>query len=168
QWTGYKGWVQGVKNYTVQKYNQQGQLLQTFNVGTDSTYTDTQQDVVNQVLFYKITATAVQAGVSVSVSNEIKIVKNINLYNPTAFNPDSKASSLNKTFSVKGHFIATMQLQIFDRWGSMVFFSDKNEPWDGRREGIVMPDATYVWTVEGTDLNGSTFKKAGTVVLIRK
>jgi gliding motility-associated-like protein len=61
-----------------------------------------------------------------------------------------------------------MQLQIYDRWGSLVFLSDKNEPWDGRREGINMPDATYVWTAEGTDLNGSTFKKAGTVVLIRK
>ena len=167
QWTGYKGWVQGVKNYTVQKYNQQGQLLQTFNAGTDSTYIDSQQDVINQVLLYKITATAVQAGVSASVSNEIKIVKSINLYNPTAFNPESKAQ-VNKTFSVKGHFISTMQLQIYDRWGSLVFFSDKNEPWDGRREGITMPDATYVWTVEGTDLNGSTFKKAGTVVLIRK
>ena len=168
QWTGYKGWAQGVKNYTVQKYNQQGQLLQTFNAGTDSTFTDNQQDAINQVLLYKITATAVQAGVSISVSNEIKIVKNINLYNPTAFNPDSKASALNKTFSVKGHFIATMQLQVFDRWGAMVFFSDKNEPWDGRRDGINMPDASYVWTVQGTDLNGSTFKRAGTVVLIRK
>ena len=167
QWTGYKGWVQGVKSYTVQKYNQQGQLLQTLNNGTDSTYMDNQQDAVNQVLFYKITATAVQAGVSVSVSNEIKIVKSINLYYPTAFNPDSRAQ-VNKTFSVKGHFIATMQLQIYDRWGSLVFFSDKNEPWDGRREGISMPDATYVWTVEGTDLAGSAFKKAGTVVLIRK
>jgi hypothetical protein len=103
QWTGYHGWVQGVKNYTVQKYNQQGQLLQTFNAGVDSTYTDNQQDAVNQVLFYRITATANQAGVLVSVSNEFKIVKNINLYYPTAFNPDSKASPVNKTFSVKGH-----------------------------------------------------------------
>lgn len=168
QWTGYKGWVQGVKTYTVQKYNQQGQLLQTFSAGIDSTYTDTQQDQVNQVLFYKITATANQAGVSVSVSNEIKIVKSVNLFYPSAFNPESKASAVNRTFTVRGHFIASMQLQIFDRWGAMVFFSDKNEPWDGRRDGVNMPDASYVWTAQGTDLNGSTFKEAGTVVLIRK
>ncbi len=167
-WTGYKGWVQGVKFYTVQKYNQQGQLLQTFNAGVDSTYTDSQQDALNQVLYYKITATANQAGVSVSGSNEIKIVKGVNLFYPTAFNPDSKASAVNRTFTVKGHFIASLQLQVFDRWGSMVFFSDKNEPWDGRRDGVNMPDATYVWTAQGTDLNGSTFKEAGTVVLIRK
>ncbi len=167
-WTGYKGWMQGVTNYTVQKYNQRGQLLQTFNSGVDTTYIDNQQDAINQVLFYKITATAVTAGVSASVSNEIKIVKNINLYYPTAFNPDSKASPVNRTFSVKGQFIASMQLQVYDRWGSVVFFSEKNEPWDGRREGANMPDATYVWTAEGADLNGSTFKRSGTVVLIRK
>jgi gliding motility-associated-like protein len=59
-------------------------------------------------------------------------------------------------------------LEIFDRWGSLVFFSEKNEAWDGRREGSTMPDATYVWTAQGTDINGGTFKKAGTVVLIRK
>jgi gliding motility-associated-like protein len=169
QWTGYGGWVQGVKSYTIQKYNQQGQLIQTFNSGTDTVYTDNQPDAINQVLFYKITANANEAGVSVSISNEIKVIKNINLFYPTAFNPDSKASPVNKTFSVRGHFISTMQLQIYDRWGSLVFFSsDKNEPWDGKREGISMPDATYVWTAEGTDLNGSSFKKAGTVVLIRK
>jgi len=168
QWKGYKGWVQGVKNYTVQKYNEQGQLLQTFNAGGDSTYTDVVQDDVNQVLLYTITATAVEAGVSVSVSNEIKVTKNVNLYYPTAFNPDSKAAAVNRTFSVKGHFIVSMKLQIFDRWGSLVFISDKNEPWEGKREGTTMPDATYVWTAEGTDLTGSTFKKAGTVVLIRK
>jgi len=99
RWTGYKGWVQGVKAYTIQKYNQQGQLLQTFNAGVDSTYTDVQQDAVNQVLYYNVMAAANEAGVSVSVSNEIKIVKAVNLFYPTAFNPDSKASPVNRIFS---------------------------------------------------------------------
>jgi len=76
-------------------------------------------------------------------------------------------STVNRTFLVKGHYIATMKLQVFDRWGSLVFYSDKGEPWDGRRDGTAMPDATYVWTAEGTDLVGNAFKKAGTVLLIR-
>ncbi len=167
-WSQYKGWAAGVKSYTIQKFNQQGQLLQTINAGTDTTYTDTQVDAVNQVVLYKITANANQAGVSVSISNEIKVVKGVNLFYPTAFNPDSKVAVVNRTFTVKGHYISKLELQVFDRWGSLVFFSDKNEPWDGRRDGINMPDATYVWTAQGTDLNGSSFKKAGTVILIRK
>lgn len=166
-WSGYKGWNLGVNNYVIQKFNQQGQLLQTINAATDTTYTDSQQDLVNQVVFYKITAYANESGVSISVSNEIKIVKNINLFSPTAFNPESK-TSVNKTFFVRGHFISKMEIEIFDRWGSLVFYSEKNEAWDGRRDGGNMPDASYVWSAKGTDLNGNSFKKSGTVVLIRK
>ncbi len=168
QWSSYVGWSKGVKNYEVQKYNQQGQLIQAINVGTDTTYTDNQLDVINQVVFYKIVATAVEAGVTVSVSNEIKIVKGVNLYYPTAFNPDSKVAQVNKTFTVKGHFIEKLDLQIFDRWGTMVFSSDNNESWDGKQNGTNMPVDTYVWTAEGTDLIGNYFKKSGTVFLIRK
>jgi gliding motility-associated-like protein len=168
QWSSYKGWNLGVKNYTIQKFNQQGQLIQTINAITDTTYTDTQQDLVNQVLVYKIIANANEAGVSTSISNEVKIVKGVNLFYPTAFNPESKVASGNRTFTVKGHFIAKLEIQIFDRWGSLVFYSDKNEAWDGKKDGSTMPDATYVWTAQGTDLIGNSFKKAGTVVLIRK
>ncbi len=167
-WSAYSGWNQGVKNYSLIKYYQPGQAPQTIYSGSNLTYLDNSPDLTNQVVYYKIIATAVEAGVSPSLSNEIKVVRNINLYYPTAFNPDSKISSLNRTFAVKGHFIASMKLEIFDRWGALVFYSDKNEAWDGRREGLAMPDATYVWTADGTDLAGNTFKKAGTVVLIRK
>ncbi|HLZ16507.1 MAG TPA: gliding motility-associated C-terminal domain-containing protein, partial [Cyclobacteriaceae bacterium] len=168
QWSPYSGWNLGVKEYTVEKYDQQGQLLQTLNLGTATAHIDSVADVNHQVVVYKITALANEAGVSVSVSNEIRIVKGVNLWYPTAFNPDSKMSSLNRTFTVRGHFIATLQLQVFDRWGALVFYTDKNEPWDGRREGTSMPDATYVWTAQGTDINGNAFKKAGTIVLLRK
>ncbi|MBI1768002.1 MAG: gliding motility-associated C-terminal domain-containing protein [Bacteroidetes bacterium] len=166
-WSSYKGWNKGVKEYTVQKHFQQG-APQTIYVGPDSSFVDQQQDLVNQSVYYKITATPIEAGVTSSVSNEIKIVKNVNLFYPSAFNPESKMSTLNKTFLVKGHYIASMKLQIFDRWGSLVFYSDKDEAWDGKRDGTAMPDATYVWTAEGIDLTGNAFKKAGTVLLIRK
>jgi gliding motility-associated-like protein len=173
-WSSYRGWNQGVKTYTVQKYFQPGQTPQTIYNGPDSTYLDTQQDLLNQVVYYKVTATANEAGVTTSVSNEIKVIKNVNLYHPTAFNPQSSyvdpntKEKVNRTFNVKGHYVASLKLQIFDRWGSLVFYSDKDEAWDGSKDGIAMPSATYVWTADGTDLIGNSFAKAGVVVLIRK
>lgn len=167
KWSGYKGWLQGVKGYVVQKFNASGQLIQTFNT-TDTTFVDNQTDPVNQVVFYKITATPNQAGVSNSISNEVKIIKGVHLFYPTAFNPESKMAAVNRTFIVKGQYISRLQLQVFDRWGTLVYFSDQNEPWDGRKEGVNMPDATYVWTAEGEDLAGNSFKKSGTILLIRK
>ncbi|GHN03116.1 hypothetical protein WSM22_46050 [Cytophagales bacterium WSM2-2] len=166
-WTGYIGWNQGVKNYRVEKYFQPGQSPQIIYTGTDSTFLDTQQDPNNQVVYYKIIADANEAGVTSSTSNEIRIVKAVNLFSPNAFNPESK-TQVNRTFQVRGHYISKLHMQVFDRWGSLVFYSDNNEPWDGRRDGIAMPDATYVWTAEGTDMTGNDFKKTGLVVLIRK
>jgi len=167
QWSGYKGWNQGVNNYKVEKYFQPGQSPQIIYTGSDSSYVDTQQDAANQVVYYKIVASANEAGVPLSSSNEIRIVKGVNLFSPTAFNPESK-TSVNKTFQVRGHYIVKMHMQIFDRWGSLVYSNENNEPWDGRREGATMPDATYVWTAEGIDMVGNVFKKTGTIVLIRK
>lgn len=167
QWSGYKGWNQGVKSYTVQRYYQPGQSPQTIYNGTDTTFIDNYQDQTNQIVYYKITANAVENGIPTSVSNEVKIEKRINLFSPTAFNPESKAS-INRTFNVKGHYIASMTLEIFDRWGSLVFFSDSNEGWDGKSNGIAMPDASYVWKVEGVDQIGNSFKKIGMIVLLRK
>lgn len=166
-WSAYEGWNQGVNRYRVLRYYQPGQTPQVLPPSGILTHLD-QPNSSNQVIYYKISATPTEVGVSPSLSNEIRVVRNINLYFPTAFNPESKVSPLNKTFAVKGHFISTMKLQVFDRWGAIVFYSDKDEAWDGKREGIAMPDDTYVWTAEGTDLAGNSFKKAGTVVLIRK
>ncbi|MGC4021049.1 MAG: gliding motility-associated C-terminal domain-containing protein [Cyclobacteriaceae bacterium] len=167
KWSAYKGWNQGVKNYTLQRYYTPGGATQVIYNGPDSTYFDNQTDHTNQVVYYKVIAQAIEAGVSVSSSNEIKVERSVNLYSPTAFNPESK-SSLNRTFGVRGFYIAKMELQIFDRWGSLVFYTDSNETWNGKRDGQDMPDATYVWTAEVTDLAGNNFRKAGTVVLIRK
>jgi gliding motility-associated-like protein len=166
-WSGYKGWNQGVKTYTLQKYFQPGQAPQTIYTGPDSTFSDTQQDQVNQVVYYKVTATANENGITSSVSNEIKVIKHVSLSYPTAFDPESKVAA-NKAFFVKGFYVSSMKLQIFDRWGSLVFFSDKDETWDGRKDGTAMPDATYVWTADGTDFVGKSFSRAGAVVLIRK
>ncbi|MBS1487317.1 MAG: gliding motility-associated C-terminal domain-containing protein [Bacteroidetes bacterium] len=167
QWKSYKGWQQGVKYYSVRKFNSSGQLLQTFNTN-DTTFIDSQPDPANQVVLYKIVAISVQNGLSNSLSNEIKIVKGVNLFYPTAFNPESKVASVNRTFTVKGQYISKLALQVFDRWGTLVYYSDQNEPWDGRKEGLNMPDATYVWTAEGTDQAGNTFKQHGTILLLRK
>jgi gliding motility-associated-like protein len=166
-WSTYQGWNQGVKTYTVQKYFQPGQSGQIIYSGPDSTYIDQQQDPANQIVYYKVTADANEAGVRSSVSNEIKIVKRVNLFHPTAFNPES-SYAVNQTFNVKGQYVSTLTLQIFDRWGSLIFYSDKDKAWDGKKDGVAMPPATYVWTADGTDLVGNTFKSGGVVVLIRK
>jgi gliding motility-associated-like protein len=167
-WPKYNGWANGVSNYTVEKYNKDGALITSVNVGTDTSYVDDPPDPKNQLIRYKIKATASTTGLTASVSNLLEIIKRTNLYAPTAFTPDN--DKLNDTFSIGGQYIVKLSLKIFDRWGVLVYSSDKNQPWGGSRigEGQPMPTGSYVWRADVTDLAGQNFSEEGTVILIRK
>ncbi len=166
-WNDYTGWNLGVKNYLVEKYDQNGNTLVASGTIIGKTYVEL-SDVQNQIVSYKIFAVPIEVGLVQSVSNQVTITKEINLFYPTAFTPDSKGPTENENFKVGGQFIAKFELSIFDRWGSLIFFTDKNEPWDGSQSGQPMPIATYVWTANIVDMAGRSLKRSGTVLLLRK
>jgi len=162
-WNSYKGWKNGVKNYSVEKYNLSGVLVRTVTI-TDTTFLDDQVDLNNQFARYDIKVNSNDTGLTISVSNTADFIKNANLYYPSAFTPNG--DNLNDQFIVSGQYIAKINLKIFDRWGALIFATENNEPWNGHKDGKVMPPSTYVWKVEITDLAGRTFSKEGIVTLI--
>lgn len=170
RWSKLKGWNNGVKQYSIEKYDKSGGLMSTTNVGTDTVFIDDQLDLNNQVVQYRILADAIEVGLITSVSNQVVITKGANLFYPTAFTPDGTGPVENETFSVFGQFIVKMELKIFDRWGTMVFFTEENVPWDGTQSGSgkVMPEGTYVWIAKITDMAGRNFTQEGTVVILKK
>jgi len=167
-WSDYSGWNLGVQSYSLEKYDKAGVLMRTLNLGTATTFLDDQPDSQNQIVSYRVVARANQTGLIASASNQVTFTKSINLVYPTAFTPDGKGPAENEVFELRGQFITRLELSIFDRWGALVFYSDKNEPWDGTQLGLPMPFASYVWTAMITDLAGRSFKRTGTVVLLRK
>ncbi|HYG17630.1 MAG TPA: T9SS type B sorting domain-containing protein [Ohtaekwangia sp.] len=166
-WSNYEGWKNGVDEYQVDKYDMEGNLLQSFNVN-GNTLTDSGEDFINQSYIYIITAIPTQAGVVVSVSNAIAITKEPQLYYPTAFTPNK--DGLNDTFQVFGQFIAKFEMKIFNRWGELMFITDDlgGQGWDGTYKGDLMPESTYVFTARIVDLAGRTFDRSGTVLLLKK
>ena len=52
-------------------------------------------------------------------SNTLKLIKEVNLFYPTAFTPDKLGDVRNETFEVKGQFVSKIELSIFDRWGAL-------------------------------------------------
>ena len=164
EWSAYTGWKNGVKNYTVEKYNLQGSLIKTITL-TSTTFVDDVADPGNQYVQYLIKAQPNDVALAGSNSNVVVFIKNANLYYPTAFSPNG--DNLNDGFMVSGQFIVRMSLKIFDRWGALIFVTDKNEPWNGQREGKSLPPSTYIWKADITDLAGRTFSKEGTVALIQ-
>lgn len=166
RWSRYRGWINGVASYSIEKYSKNGALLQTINAGTDTTYLDNTLDLSNQIYQYKIIANPVSGGIRTSISNQIRLVKDPLLFAPTAFTPNM--DNLNDGFNINGQFISKIEFSVFDRWGSLVYSTQSNEPWNGMRDGKLMPEATYVWIARITDQADQNFTKTGTVILLKK
>lgn len=166
-WTAYNGWQNGVDHYVVEKYNDQGQLVQSFTTGTGLTFQDSEQDPGNQVVVYRIVAIAAEGGVVESISNTVTIVKQPNIFHPNAFTPNG--DGLNDTFIVYGQYTERVEFKIFNRWGELLFYTtDLNQSWDGTYKGNTMPEGTYVFRAYLTDLAGNTSERSGNILLLRK
>lgn len=102
-----------------------------------------------------------------SYSNTIEIAKPVNIFAPNAFSPDN--DGINDLFFIAGGGIEEFVLEIFNRWGEIIFSSnDINEHWDGTHEGTDVPQGSYVYQVKGRSVDGSaSVLKSGTVALVR-
>lgn len=85
---------------------------------------------------------------------------------PSAFSPNGDGS--NDILYVRGYSIATMDLKIFNRWGEMVFESQRQDlGWDGRYKGKPQEMDAYAYTLRIVFLDGSKLHKQGNVTLLR-
>jgi gliding motility-associated-like protein len=163
-WESYVGWQNGVKYYLVNKYSKDGNLLSSEKASPG--FVDDKQDLVNQIVSYQLTAIANDGSLIPSTSNIITIEKTPNLFYPTAFTPNG--DDINDTFIVSGQFVEKMDLKIYDRWGGLLFSTDKNQPWTGYYNGKLLTEDAYIWKAVITDFSGKTSSHAGTVLLLTK
>ena len=85
---------------------------------------------------------------------------------PDAFKPRPEASDIGggldereeAYFKPKYKDVEEYNLQIFNRWGQLIFESDDvNEGWDGKYKGTLAPQAVYVWKVTGKFISRNNF-----------
>jgi len=165
-WTNYEGWQNGVSGYRLEKYTENGGLLSTYDVGSATSFTDAETDLSNQVAYYHVVAFA-NDPVGPSTSNRVLVIKNANLFYPRAFTPNG--DNLNDSFRVFGQYVASFEMHIFNRWGELVFTSEKMEDgWDGNFKGKTQPESTYTFVAYIIDFAGRKVKRSGSIVLLTK
>jgi|GEM_PF-791832 gliding motility-associated-like protein len=85
---------------------------------------------------------------------------------PEAFSPNGDGQ--NDYLYVRGDCIKTLDFMVFDRWGNIVFQTkDKSIPWNGQCRGEAMNTGSYVYYLNATFYDGTTFSKKGNVTLVR-
>lgn len=105
---------------------------------------------------------------------QLRVKDERQLYIPTAFSPND--DGINDVFTVYGQAPAVQaveRLQVFDRWGNLVFDRSEFPPnsdlegWDGRYKGKYVSPAVYVYLAEVRYMDGLVKKFSGTIALVR-
>ena len=79
---------------------------------------------------YRVVALRNQNNSIESVSNAVVVEKPYALYSPNAFSPDG--DGINDLFKISGQGIVDFQIEIYNRWGQMVYKSSNlSKGWDG-------------------------------------
>ncbi|MDX2000815.1 MAG: PKD domain-containing protein [Chitinophagales bacterium] len=86
---------------------------------------------------------------------------------PNAFSPNG--DGLNDIFYVEGYGVSTMEFRIYNRWGELVFESDRLEHgWDGTYKGQAQEAEVYAFTLKATFKDGtSSDLRKGNITLLR-
>lgn len=129
-----------------------------------STGATTPSILVNETGTYHVTVSKN----SCVASDTIQVIPgDCDVYIPSAFTPNN--DNLNETFGVvENASLQYFSLEIFSKWGELIFKSnDITKKWDGTFRGKKMPNGSYVWILNYTNIRGRKFYDQGTVMLIR-
>jgi len=99
------------------------------------------------------------------IDSDTIVLNELGLYIPNAFTPDG--DGLNDVFRIQGFTAETeARLQIFDRWGGMVFETSlPGNGWEGNCKSGPCNEGTYVWIIQIISPLKKVF--SGTILLIR-
>lgn len=103
-----------------------------------------------------------------TASKELLIEPEYSFYIPNAFTPNNDGD--NDIFTAIGEEIENFNMQIFNRWGEIVYeTSDLDNGWDGTTKGgneLAMA-GTYVYSIQLKDWQGLHHKFTGKVTLLK-
>lgn len=87
------------------------------------------------------------------------------IYIPNSFSPNG--DSENDVFLPNGYGLVSIHLEIFDRWGELIFESKNDEiGWNGKNNGVICEQNMYIYRAQIKTVYGNTVYKAGHISLL--
>ena len=163
----------GTITYTVLAVNPDGSLTSLADSLTDLTYLDQSQPPGGAPRCYRVAATYAPADSAATfsfLSNEVCLFEEPEVFFPNVFSPTAQQPE-NRVFGPlfgAAPQLASYEFLIFDRWGALVFSSDRpGLPWTGAIGSTAAPTGTYLYTLSYTTPTGNLSQLTGVVHLIR-
>lgn len=100
-----------------------------------------------------------------SLHKEVYVSPKYMLLIPSAFTPNGDGR--NDKFVVKGSGVKEYRINIYNRWGALIFTSgDINESWDGKVNGAPANSGIYLYRTFFRDENDETSEQMGSINLM--
>jgi gliding motility-associated-like protein len=134
-------------------------------LGTDPTNADTDGDGLNDGS--EVTNNSNPLDFCDPNSNTPDCANGIHI--PTAFTPNASGNPENDVYQIiVGKNIEKIDFKIFDRWGNLLFRSDKKDfKWDGSYKSKPCNSGVYAYIVEVTYSDGLSETLSGNITLLR-
>lgn len=120
----------------------------------------------NRERLYIVTITSKGGCITVD-TQMVRIIKQIDIYVPTAFTPNNDG----KNDYLRPTLLGIKQLRsfrIYNRWGQKLFETATALPgWNGNQISKPHPTGTVVWFLDALGVDGKNYHRKGTTVLIR-
>lgn len=144
------------------------QLYDSLQQSTASSlsYTDPQELSVDVEYCYQISFIN-DCGNESELSEEacVLLPQQASVFFPNAFTPNG--DGLNDTFVYKAELLESVQFQIFNRWGELLFSTTElGTGWDGTYQGGLAPQGTYLYVLQVVDQLGNAFSRSGKFTLL--
>lgn len=165
-WNKYETWTEGIRNYTLERLDVDGNVIEEYAVLSGRTK-DIEFDIddIDQKLI-RVRAESLDEISDFTYSNIIDSRLSLEMFLPNAFTPDG--DNLNDYFIAKGPAIDNFVMEIYNRWGILVFSTtDLINGWDGNINGEKSPQGTYVYKIYFEDGTGKKYDQTGSFLLLR-
>lgn len=119
---------------------------------------------------YDVTLVATtEHGCMDTITRTVIVLPEVLIFVPNTFTPDNDEFNQNWGIVIEGIDIYDFSLQVYNRWGEMVW--ESNDPamtWDGTYNGRVVENGTYTWSIAARDeINDGKHEWQGHVNVMR-
>ncbi|MCS7005864.1 MAG: gliding motility-associated C-terminal domain-containing protein [Cytophagales bacterium] len=166
-WTPFIGFGDTVK-YILEVLDKDSKIIRRTILDTLLSYTEPDRSLAPlSEYFYRICVLpSLSRNSLVAYSNIVRISELLDIKIPTAFSPNS--DRLNDTFKPMIKNYRSYEMQIFNRWGTLIYqANEQDDGWDGTIGNEPAPVGAYIYQIIIIDLNGNKIQKNGMFALIR-
>lgn|GEM_PF-2346941 len=167
-WTNYEYWEEGVDFYDIEIYeNGNFSYLATVD-GTTTSFIDDITELNKRPQYcYRITARSTADGGKTSRSSIACAPVRSRIFVPNAFRPLGGLEE-NSHFYPKGMYISEFHMDIYDRWGKLIFSTNSmDEGWDGMIDGKAAPLGVYIYKIDYRGVDKEFEMLSGNFLLLR-